>query len=83
MEKKMLEARELVKLKKLEKMAQFKEEWCEEQQTDLENTFRMMDELIAYAIASSSSAQAYIQLEEARSSFKRHFLDMSSRYRHT
>lgn len=79
----MLEARELVKLKQLEKMAKFKEEWCEEQQDDLETTFRMVDELIAYAIASSSSAQAYAQLEETRSAFKRHFLDMASRYRHT
>jgi len=78
-----LEARELVKLRKLEKMAQFKEEWCEEQQTDLENTFRMIDDLIACAIASSSSTQAYAQLEETRSSFKRYFLDMASRYRHT
>jgi hypothetical protein len=46
--------------------------------------YHLMDGLLKYACCegTTTSAQAYAQLDEARSSFKRYFLDMTSRYRH-
>ena len=78
----MINVRDMIKLIKLEKAEAVKELWCEEQQKDIESFFQSIDDLIAYAAASNSSTQAYVQLQEAKAAFFRNFLETSGKYRH-
>lgn len=77
-----MNVRDLIKLKKLEEKAVVKEKWCEEQQRDLEMLFEMVDNLIACAVASNTSTQAYLQLEQSKSNFKNEFFKIAEKYRH-
>jgi len=77
-----MNVRDMIKLKKFEKNIPAKELWCEEQQRDLEIFFQMIDDLIATAISSTSSTQAYVQLQEEKATFVRYFLEASEKYRH-
>jgi hypothetical protein len=72
-------ARNLIKLKTQVKM---KEQWCEEHQCDIEMLCKMVDDIIALAVASSSSAQAYEQLQTAHKEFIKTIVDTSEKYRH-
>lgn len=78
-----LNVRDMVKLKKYEENhVELKEKWCEEQQRDLEKMFDMVEDLIACAVASTNSPQGYAQLQEAKASFIREFMESAAKYRH-
>jgi hypothetical protein len=72
-------ARNLIKLKTQVKM---KEQWCEEHQCDIEIVCKMVEDLIALAVSSSSSSQAYEQLQDAHKQFVKTVVDISENYRH-
>jgi hypothetical protein len=72
-------ARNLIQLKTQVKM---KEQWCEEHQCDIEMVCKMVEDLIALAVASTSSSQAYEQLQTAHKEFVKTIVDISEQYRH-
>ena len=75
-------ARDLIELKKLQKFQNVKEMWCEEQKCDIDIICKMTEDLIVYAISSTSSAQAYEQLQDARHDFYKTLVNLSEKYRH-
>jgi hypothetical protein len=77
-----MNATDLIKLRQLQQSPQCKEKWCKEQQTDIDNICKMAEELIVYAIASTTSSQAYEQLQNARHNFYKTLVDLSEQYRH-
>lgn len=78
-----LNVRDMVKLKKYEENhVELKEKWCEEHQRDLEKIFDMVEDLIVCAVASTNSPQGYVQLQEAKQSFIREFMESAANYRH-
>jgi hypothetical protein len=44
--------------------------------------FDMVEDLIACAVASTNSPQGYAQLQEAKASFIREFMESAAKYRH-
>lgn len=72
-------ARDLITLKTRVKM---KEQWCEEHQCDIETICKMVEDLIALAVASTSSSHAYEQLQTSHKHFVKTIVDISENYRH-
>lgn len=74
--------RQAIAMRKIEdQRPKLKEQWCPEQQRDIERLFEMVEELVEKAVNSQSSPLAYQLLQQGKADFIREFLDTSSKYR--
>ena len=78
----LLSARNMIKIRKFtENDIVYDEKWSEAHQFDVEKVFMMVNDLIASAVASTSSSQSYTQFQEQKIAFSEEFIDIISKYR--
>ena len=74
--------RDKLKIKQLEKDKQIvKEQFCEEQQTDIEWVVDACEDLVSTAVSCGSSPQNYSELQRAKAEFIENLLARSEKYR--
>lgn len=78
----MYAVKEMIENRKLSReRPRVEEVWCQRQIDDFQQMVGMIENLIATAVASSSSPHQYTMMMEAKEQFLNEFLNMAEKYR--
>ncbi len=78
----MYAVKEMIENRKLSReRPKVEEVWCKNQTDDFQHIVGMVENLIATAVASSSSPHQYTMMMEAKEQFLNEFLNMAEKYR--